>query len=152
MSAREGSGAAAGYSGTPLPKKLGIRPGAQVALLNAPSDFEAVLGPLPDGVRCNRDPDPCGRILDVAVLFAREAQLLERIFPDVAERLVPNGGLWIAWPKQSSPLAGPMKESNVLRIGLAVGLVDNKICAIDEDWSGLRFVYRREDRAALSAP
>ena len=141
---------AAGYSGTPLPKKLGIRVDSRVALVSAPDGFESTLGELPPGTRCARDLRGRGRNLDVVVLFVRKTSDLEASFLRAAERLVPNGGLWVAWPKQSSPLAGPMKEGDVRGIGLHAGLVDNKICAIDADWSGLRFVYRTEDRSGLT--
>lgn len=133
----------AGYSGTPLARKLGIKEGHRVATLGAPSHF-------PDLVDLPREagfvPLDRGAPLDVIVLFAREAAALERLLPEAAARLRPDGGLWIGWPKKSSPLAGELDGNRVRSAGLAAGLVDNKVCAIDEDWSGLRFVYRLTDR------
>lgn len=136
----------AGYSGTPLAKKLGIKEGHRVATIGAPANFEALLEPLPPQVRVRGDLRAAGDH-DVLVVFARtEADLRDR-FDRAAGRLDPAGGLWVAWPKQSSTLATEMKESHVRAYGLSTGLVDNKICAIDDDWSGLRFVVRLENRS-----
>jgi hypothetical protein len=133
----------AGYSGTPLPRKLAIKPGARVALLGAPAGFEQTLGELPDGVtilRSARGP------LDVIVSFQTQRADLERRLPPLRAALDPAGGLWIAWPKRASGVATDLTENVVRELGLAAGLVDNKVCAIDEVWSGLRFVYRLRDR------
>jgi hypothetical protein len=128
-----------------LAKKLGIREGARVAALWAPDHFAALLEPLPGGVRLSRDPR--GRSpQDVLVAFVTTEAELRARFARAHGRLEPNGGLWIAWPKQSSPLATALREGHVRAHGLSTGLVDNKICAIDEDWSGLRFVVRTADR------
>ena len=135
----------AGYSGTPLAKKLGIKAGHTVGLFSAPDDFEDTLGELPGGVTLLRDPR-ARRRLNVAVAFFTSEAMLRHRFPHLKKRLITDGGLWIAWPKQSSPLATELRESHVRSTGLDGGLVDNKICAVDDDWSGLRFVYRREDR------
>ena len=133
----------AGYSGTPLPKKLGIKPYARVAVLRAPDGFEATLGELPDGVRLRtRARGP----LDVIVSFTDNARDLRRRFAALAGALDPAGGLWIAWPKRASGVATDLDENVVREVGLAAGLVDNKVCAIDETWSGLRFVIRLADR------
>ena len=133
----------AGYSQTPLDRKLGIKPDHAVALLNAPRGFLEYLGPLPDGARVVDD----GKAkVDVAVLFVRDAAELKRSFGRVAKRLNPAGGLWVAWPKKASGVATDLTEDVVRRIGLDVGLVDNKVCAIDDVWSGLRFVIRLQDR------
>ena len=135
----------AGYSGTPLAKKLGIAEGHLVAALGAPPHFAALLEPLPRGVRLRSDlrvREPH----DVLVAFVRDAGELRERFLKALGRLDPYGGLWIAWPKLSSPLATGLRESHVREHGLSTGLVDNKICAIDEDWSGLRFVVRTEHR------
>ncbi len=134
-----------GYSGTPLAKKLGIKPGHFVATFHAPDHFPALLADLPESARVEAHPGG-DQDLDVAVLFVTDEGALRTEFPDVAERLRPNGGLWVAWPKQSSSLATDLKGGQVRSIGLEKGLVDNKVCAIDEDWSGLRFVYRLKDR------
>lgn len=137
----------AGYSGTPLTRKLGIRPGARLALVNAPDDFEAVLGELPDGVAVARRPR--GRRDVIVAFFVRRAEL-ERRLPALRGALEPDGGLWLAWPKRSSGVETDISETDIRELGLAAGLVDNKICAIDQIWSGLRFVYRLTDRPAVS--
>ena len=133
----------AGYSGTPLAAKLGIKEGSLVALLGAPDGFGAELEPLPDGarVRTRLQPD-----IDVAVLFVTTRAQLERRFRQVVRSLQPAGGLWVAWPRWSSGVATDLTE-NVLRdVVLPTGLVDNKVCAVNQAWSGLRFVIRRENR------
>jgi hypothetical protein len=114
----------AGYTGTPLPKKLCIKEGARVALVNAPPGFESLLGALPEGAGFV----PASRKgLDVVLLFARSRAELARRFESLAGRIKPDGSLWVAWPKRASG-------------------VDVKVCAVDETWSGLRFVYRLKDR------
>jgi hypothetical protein len=140
--------AAAGYSGTPLPQKLGIKPNHRVALLNAPSGFDDTLGELPPGAELVRELQN-GRVHDVIVLFCKNSGDLLRGFSRAAERLTTAGGLWISWPKGSSGVATDLKEGMVREIGLAEGLVDNKVCAVDATWSGLRFVIRVKDRAKL---
>lgn len=143
MSAGEAP-AAAGYSGTPLPRKLGIRPGARVALVGAPPDARAVLGELPDGVRLLTR---LARDLDVVVLFVDRLADLRRRLPAARAAIRIDGGLWIAWPKRSSGVATDLTDAVVREVGLATGLVDNKVCAIDATWSGLRFVVRVSDRS-----
>jgi hypothetical protein len=135
----------AGYSGTPLPRKLGIKPGHRVALLGAPAGFERVLGELPPGVAVT---NALGgkKAFDVIVLFGVVAQELARRFGPTAKRLEPNGGLWVAWPKRASGVVTDVTEHTVRKIALAGGLVDNKVCAVDDTWSGLRFVVRVVDR------
>jgi hypothetical protein len=131
----------AGYSGTPLPEKLGIRPGARIRFLAAPDGFAAALGPLPTGVRITaRGP------ADVVVFFTERRAELGRRFVALARGLDRAGGLWIAWPKKTSGVSTDLDGNAVRQIGLAAGLVDNKVCSIDETWSGLRFVVRRADR------
>ncbi len=130
-------------SGTALAKKLGISERARVALVAAPNGFDAKLGALPDGVELRRQAR--GR-LDVVVFFVtREAELARR-FPALARALEPDGGLWVAWPKKASGVATDLGFAPVQQIGLDAGLVDNKVCAVDDTWSGLRFVYRVGDR------
>jgi hypothetical protein len=136
--------AMAGYSGTPLPKKLGIKPGHRVAFAGAPDGFAVALGELPPGV----EHAPAAGPADVIVAFVRTAAEAESRLAELKPRLAFDGGLWIGWPKKSSPLSLGLSENAIREVGLAAGLVDNKVCAIDEDWSGLRFVYRREDRPA----
>src|SRR6187200_1900445 len=123
----------AGYSQTPLDRKLNIKPDHAVALLNAPEGFLEYLGSLPAGVHVTDDPKTK---LDVVVLFVKAAVDLKRAFWRVAKRLNPAGGLWVAWPKKASGVATDLTEDVIRRIGLDVGLVDNKVCAIDDVWSG----------------
>ena len=133
----------AGYSGTALPQKLGIKPGARVALVRAPAGFEKELSPLPDGVRLRTQ---ARGAQDVVLFFATREAELERRFDSLARSVAPAGGLWIAWPKRTAAVATDLREGIVRDIGLAHGLVDNKVCAVDDTWSGLRFVYRVNDR------
>ena len=139
----------AGYSGTPLPKKLGIKEGHRLALLNAPAELPAALGELPDGVSVRTTAR--GR-LDVIVCFVTARAQLERRFGVLKRALEPDGGLWISWPKRASGVPTDMTEDVAREIALANGLVDNKVCAIDETWSGLRLVYRLRDRPSQKAP
>jgi hypothetical protein len=135
---------AAGYSGTPLAQKLGIKEGTRLALVAAPAGFaKSALAPLPDGVDVRaRARGP----LDVIVFFTKSRADLERRFAKLAAALQPAGALWIAWPKRSSGIATDLTEDTLREVGLPQGLVDNKVCAIDGTWSGLRFVIRRENR------
>jgi len=132
----------AGYSGTPLAKKLGIVEGCRVAIVSAPHGFCDEVD-FPDGVRVRTAAR--GR-LDVLVFFVTRRGELTRRFPTMKRALEYDGGLWIAWPKRTSGVATDLSENPVREIGLANGLVDNKVAAIDDTWSGLRFVYRRADR------
>jgi len=134
-----------GYSGTPLPKKLGIKPGHRVGLAGAPAHVPGLLDPLPSGVRLERSLR--GGPKDVILVFVRTPGELHRRFQAARGKLREDGGLWVCWPKKSSPLATSLRESDVREHGLATGLVDNKVCAVDEDWSGLRFVVRTRDRS-----
>ena len=135
----------AGYSGTPLPKKLGIKPDHLVALIDAPLGFDVTLGEIPIGVAVHSD--LASRLpIDVIVLFTRSEEELRKRFKVAAKRLAPAGGLWIAWPKRASGVATDLTENAVRAIGLEAGLVDNKVCAVDETWSGLRFVIPLKDR------
>jgi hypothetical protein len=134
--------AEAGYSGTPLPRKLGIKPGHRVLLAGAPAGFD--LGPLP-AVEVHRRATG-SRTHDVVVLFAPDRRALEKRFGPLTKRLVENGGLWVAWPKRSSGVPTDLDENAVRSHGLATGLVDNKVCALDSTWSALRFVVRLRDR------
>ena len=133
----------ADYSKTPLSKKLGIKGGARVGVVNEPESFWEVLGELPEGVELF---ERASRKLDVIVYFSDEHASVSRRVPMFAKYLDPAGGLWVCYPKKSSPIETDLTFENVQEIGLAVGLVDNKSCAIDDDWSALRFVYRLEDR------
>ncbi len=133
----------AGYSGTPLPKKLGIKEASVVAFPSAPPDFAVTLGALPDAVvvkAAARAP------LDVIVVFVRREAELRRRIEALGRAIHPGGGLWIAWPKRASGVPTDVTEDVVREVGLPLGLVDNKVCAIDETWSGLRLVWRLENR------
>jgi hypothetical protein len=133
----------AGYSGTTLPKKLGIKEDAVVAFANPPAGWRHTLGPLPESVTVKaRARGP----LDVVVLFVTRLSDLKRRFVPLAKSLDPAGGLWVAWPKQSSGVATDLSFLTVQEVGLEAGLVDNKVAALDETWSSVRFVYRRADR------
>src|SRR5688572_22926302 len=134
----------AGYSGTPLPQKLGIKEGHRVALLGPPEGFSRTLGKLPAGVDVSGDLE--GAAFDVILLFVVEHEVLDIAFSGSARRLKPNGGLWVAWPKKASGVPTDLTEDRIREVALAAGLVDNKVCAIDEVWSGLRCVYRLKDR------
>jgi hypothetical protein len=134
----------AGYSGTPLPRKLGIKPGHRVLLLRAPAGFEAgTLGELPADVTVARTAR--GRADVIVAFFDRRAELARRM-PGLRERMEPAAGLWIAWPKRSSGVATDVTEDVVRELALANRLVDNKVAAIDDTWSGLRLVIRLADR------
>jgi len=131
----------AGYSGTPLVKKIGIKPGHRLAVLNPPSGFDKELAPLPQGVQ-NRN----RASLDVAILFAANRAALVKNLSKLADKLVPAGMLWVAWPKMSSGVDTDLREDKVREMGLAAGLVDIKVCAVNEVWSGLKFVIPVKDR------
>lgn len=131
----------AGYSGTPLPKKLGIKPGHRVMVLSAPDGFEAAA--LPDGVTVVRSAR--GKA-DVIVSFHIERANLARRMPKLRAAMEPNAGLWIAWPKRASKVPTDLTEDVVRELALENVLVDNKVAALDEKWSGLRLVIRLKDR------
>ena len=139
------AGAPAGYYGTPLVRKLGIKPGARLGLIAAPDGFDDTLGELPGGVVVRRRTQ--GRF-DVIVVFCSARSDLERRLPPCKRALDQAGGLWVAWPKRSSGMSTDLGDGAVRELGLAAGLVDNKVCAIDATWSGLRFVYRVADRVS----
>lgn len=135
--------AGAGYSGTPLPKKLGIKEGHSVIFIGAPPNFDAILGALSSDLTVKKQ---LRAPLDVIGFFTdRRSELLARL-PKLKAALAINGGLWVAWPKKASAAATDLSLSVVQSDGLQTGLVDNKGIAIDETWSGLRFVYRLKDR------
>jgi hypothetical protein len=131
------------YSGTPLPRKLGIREGARVYVAGAPDAFDAALGLLPRGAqRLGR----AGTSMDVVVLFVTHQGHLRSRFAKLAARLDPAGRLWVAWPKKASSVASDLDFDTVQRIGLDAGLVDNKSASVTEEFQGLQFVYRLKDR------
>lgn len=133
----------AGYSSTPLPKKLGIKEQSRLAFINAPEGFADYLGPLPEGAEVMKR---LIKPIDLVILFVTTERVLARDFAKLAEKLATNGMIWIAWPKKSSQVTTDLSFERVQRIGLDAGLVDVKICAVDETWSGLKFVFRLCDR------
>jgi hypothetical protein len=137
-----------GYSGTPLPQKLGIKEGHRVALLREPDGFRETLGELPDGVSVSKR---TGRDIDIIIAFFTRRSELGRRLPVLMDAMDVDGGLWISWPKRSSGVETDLTEDVLREICLPLGLVDNKVCAVDETWSGLRLVYRRENRGAIRA-
>jgi hypothetical protein len=130
----------AGYSGTPLPKKLGIGEGSTVALIAAPP---GVIGRLPSGVSVKRQ---ARGNADVVVAFFTRRRDFERRIGALSRMIFPLGGLWVAWPKRASGVETDMHEGVLRAVALPLGLVDNKVCAIDETWTGMRVVWRRERR------
>ena len=132
-----------GYSGTPLPKKLGIKPGFRVRLANCPAEVRAELRE----ALAECDLVEQGDALDFVMIFTKSRAELTRQFPRMAKLLTPAGMLWVSWPKKSSGVATALDENIVREIGLDAGLVDVKVCAVTEVWSGLKFVRRLKDRA-----
>lgn len=134
----------AGYSGTPLVKKLGIKPGDTVMPVHEPDNYFDLLGELPEPVKLVRKgySDP----VDFIHLFAADRKTLHHELPDLKPVLDKNGMIWVSWIKKSSKMESNVDESEVRNFGLKSGLVDVKICAVDKDWSALKFVYRKEDR------
>jgi hypothetical protein len=133
----------AGYSHRALIDKLGIKPGQRISIVEAPIGFPATLGELPAGVRRARE---LRGSIDLIVFFALDAARLARRIAALKRVLAPAGMLWLCWPKKSSAIESDLDDSVVRGIGLAAGLVDVKVCAVDENWSGLKFVYRLRDR------
>ena len=133
----------AGYSGTPLVKKLGLKPGAKALFVDAPTNYPELLIEIPATVNVLRR---AGKNMDFIHLFVVSRARLHERLPALKRALAPAGMLWISWPKKSSQMTKDLSEPDVRSAGLDAGLVDVKICAVDEDWSGLKFVYRVEDR------
>ena len=137
----------AGYSETPLAKKLGIKEGFCIALVNAPRGFRNELKLQQGRVSLDKDSN---ETVDLILFFAKTRSALSKDFAKLASRLAPAGMLWVAWPKKASGVTTDLSFDKVQKIGLAAGLVDTKICAVSEVWSGLRFVIRVKDRPAAS--
>ena len=134
---------------TPLARKLGIKDGCRVALVDAPKTLLPLLSPWPHDVDLLHEIDPdADRELDVIVSFFHDRATLVTGFTPLAACLATAGGLWICWPKKSSGVATDLSDGAVREVGLGGGLVDNKVCAIDATWSALRFVRRLSDRSA----
>jgi len=138
----------AGYSGTPLVKKLGIKSGLNIAFVNPPADFVP-------GLDLPAETDVCSassrQPLDFVLLFVKSRQELAAKFSPTAARLKPDGMLWVSWPKKASGVKTDLTDNVVRELGLSEGLVDVKVCAVDEVWSGLKFVFRLKDRPRLRA-
>ena len=130
----------AGYSGTPLPKKLGIKENFRTMLVEMPAN---VRKELKAALAACREEESA---LDFAMIFVTKQAELKKQFPKVAKQLAPAGMLWVSWPKKTSGMASDLDENLVRNIGLEAGLVDVKVCAVDEVWSGLKFVIRMKDR------
>lgn len=131
----------AGYSGTPLLKKLGIKPGTVCAVFKEPAEYWNWLSPLPEGVKVAAKGE-----LDFAHVFVTERTTFEKQFKDMKKRLKKDGMMWISWPKKASKVPTDLDENIIREFGLKNGLVDVKVCAVDEVWSGLKFVFRLTDR------
>jgi len=133
----------AGYSGTPLPQKLGIKEGMTLGILGAPESFAGALGSLPGKVRVHHDLASS----NIFIVFGQWADELDEAFHEAAKHLPSDGAIWVAWPKRSSGVETDVTEDTLRDLFLPAGMVDNKVCAIDDTWSGLRFVVRKENRA-----
>ncbi len=136
----------AGYSGTPLARKLGIGEEMAVGLVAAPPDFAEWVNPLPAGAELGFL-DDSGQVVDMIVIFATEGDVLRDEFEAAMRRIPPDGSIWVAWPKRSSKVPTDITEDRLRDWFLPTGMVDNKVCAVSEVWSGLRFVVRKERRA-----
>lgn len=132
----------AGYSGTPLPKKLGIKEDFVVATFDEPPEFRGLLVELPEGVEFRQEPQDA----DVVMLFVTDRAVLESRLLPAARAVFPSGAVWVAWPKKASTVPTDVTENTVRAVALPLGLVDNKVCAISDVWSGLRVVWRKENR------
>ncbi len=132
-----------GYSGTPLPKKLGIKDGLHVCFVDAPSEVRTELKASLE--RCTIDQE-AGSPIDFAMVFTKSTKMLSKEFKRLTKQLAPAGMLWIGWPKKSSGVPTDLDENKIREIGLAAGLVDVKVCAVTDVWSGLKFVRRVKDR------
>jgi hypothetical protein len=135
----------AGYSGTPLSKKLGIKPGAKVCLVGAPEGYRALLDPIPPDVSF-MGPGSVG--IDIVHGFVTLRAELATLLATYHPRIQQAGAIWVSWPKKSSKIATEVTEDTVREIALPMGLVDIKVCAVDETWSGLKLVIRKENRIA----
>lgn len=133
----------AGYSGTPLAKKLGIKAENMVAVINEPDTFRTLLDPMPDDVSFRNS---LRGNADIVIAFFTERAKLQARLPALAKAIYPDAGLWLAWPKKASGVETDITGNDVRELGLAAGIVDIKVCAIDDTWSGHRFAHRIEDR------
>jgi hypothetical protein len=130
----------AGYSGTPLPQKLGVKPGATIVAINQPANYRKLLGKVASEVKFSN------RIGQFVHLFTTRRSELEKRLPILRTKIPDNGVLWVSWPKKSSGVAADVTEDTIREIALPLGFVDVKVCAVDEIWSGLKLMIRRENR------
>ncbi len=138
----------AGYSGTPLPKKIGLKDAGTLVLINAPKGIEILFSPLPLGATITRK---SATQMSLAILFCVDTATLKKQIADCASKLTADGALWISWPKKSSKLFVDLTEDIIREVALPMNLVDVKVCAISDDWSGLKLVVRKEYRANWNA-
>ena len=136
--------AAAGYSGTPLPKKLGLKDGGTLVLIDAPSGIENELKPIPAGATLSTK---LNNETALVMLFCNDTASLKKSLPTVSKKLAADGSLWISWPKKTSKRFVDLTEDGIRTIVLPTGLVDVKVCAVNNDWSGLKLMVRKELRA-----
>lgn len=134
----------AGYSGTPLPKKLGIREASRLAVLHAPSHYRALVSPLPTGAKIT---DRFDGETDLVHVFVSRKRELARFLPTAVNVMRPDAAIWVSWPKKAAGVATDITEDTIRALALPLGLVDIKVCAIDETWSGLKLVMRKKNRA-----
>jgi hypothetical protein len=137
----------AGYSGTPLAKKLGIKEGFKVLTIQAPAEYQALLAPVPQSVEFT---GTANRSTNLAHVFATKRTVLTRWLPALRKRLSPEAAVWVSWPKKSSNLATDITEDTIRAVALPLGFVDIKVCAVTEVWSGLKLVVRKELRLQKS--
>lgn len=135
--------ASSGYSGTPLARKLGIKPASTLCVVNAPDDYAALVAPLPDGVLITSQFDAG---TDLVHAFVTEREELAEILTSTRERLRDDAVLWVSWPKKASKVPTTVTEDVMRELGLPLGFVDVKVCAVDAVWSGLKLVVRKELR------
>jgi len=137
----------AGYSATPLAKKLGIDVGSRIYLSDAPKNYLTLVAPLPEGIRVVRKID--GET-DIVHIFSTERAHLAAALRATLKRIKPDGTIWVSWPKKSSKVPTDITEDTIREVALPMGLVDIKVCAVDEVWSGLKLVVRKENRRGRS--
>jgi hypothetical protein len=133
----------AGYSGTPLAQKLGIKPGARVFAASAPVDYRTLVAPLPGGAKLARQLD---RTIDVVHVFATRKSALLKFLRRATKKMRANAAIWVSWPKKAANVSTDISEDTIRAVALPLGLVDIKVCAVDEVWSGLKLVVRKELR------
>jgi hypothetical protein len=134
---------ATGYSGTPLAKKLGFKAGQRVAAVGAPANYRKLLAPLPEGIELG---DKVGKSTDIVHFFTTSKAELSKKLASWLKTLAPEAAIWVSWPKKTAKVATDITEDTIRAVALPMGLVDIKVCAVDETWSGLKLVLRKELR------